>query len=312
MTTVQKAVCFFCMDPARDEVAPRVFEASRNMLELRETPWIVDGYPVLSHDAGSGNEIYYVRTETVICMAYDRYLPIINTLFADCSLGVMVNWHGGQNAPDRVLCVHTVGDVTGGVFGASAPKLSTHLARLLEACRADSGLEDFSVTTEATHWSGIVYGGDINWISDTAIPFLDVEIGSTSESYGNARAAKVIAQALAGLFSEAAAYPTVLYCGGMHFEDTITSAVLHPTHPVSLTHILPSRWMETDRYMGESGLETLKACITSIAGGVDGFAVHEKLKREQRELIDTLARQLGLPVIKRKALKNPDQTVFYT
>jgi len=139
----RKAVYFFCMDAAKDEVAPRIFEASAKLLPLKETAWTVDGYPVLSYDAGSGNEIYYVRTETVICMAYDRYLPLINTLFSDCALAVMVNWHGGQNAPDRVLCIHTVGDVSSGIFGTSAPELSTRLARLLESHRMDKGLTDF-------------------------------------------------------------------------------------------------------------------------------------------------------------------------
>lgn len=306
-----KAVYFFCMDPSKDEVAPRVFEAAARLHSLTETAWTVDGYPVLRQDAGRGNEIYYVRTETVICMAYDRYLPLINSLFSDCALAVMVNWHGGQNAPDRVLCIHTVGDVTSGIFGTSAPQLSTRLARLLEAFRAEKGLDDFSVTTEATHWSGVVYGGDVSWINETAVPFLDLEIGSTLESYQNPLAAEVIAHALGALYTEEAPCPTVLYCGGMHFEDTITAAVLHPTHPVALTHILPSRWLETERYTGEAGMAALKACIASIEGGIAGFVVHEKLKREQKDLIDALAEALRLPVIKRKALKNPDQTLFY-
>lgn len=310
--TNRKAVYFFCMDPSKDEVAPLVFAASAKLLPLKETAWTVDNYPVLSYDAGNGNEIYYVRTETVICMAYDRYLPIINTLFSDCGLAVMVNWHGGQNAPDRVLCIHTVGDVTSGIFGTSAPMLSTRLARLLESHRVEKGLTDFSVTTEATHWSGVVYGGDVRWITETIVPFIDLEIGSTSESYTDPTAAEVIAGALGDLFTPSEPCPTVLYCGGMHFEDTITAAVLHPTHPVALTHILPSRWLETERYTGDSGLQALKDCIASIEGGIAGFVVHEKLKREQKDLIDALAAALDLPVVKRKALKSPDQTLFYT
>ena len=307
----RKTVYFFCTDPAKDEVAPRVFEASQRLLSMVETDMKVDGYPVLCHDTGNGNLLYYVRTETVICMAYDRYLPAINELFSDCDLGVLVNWHGGQNAPDRVLCIHTVGDVSSGEFGPSEPKLSTNLARALEKHRAALDVHEFSVTTEATHWSGIVYGGNPEWINRAPLPFLDVEIGSTQESYAHPEAVESIARALADIYCEDREYPAVLYCGGMHFEDTITSAVLHPTHPVALTHILPSRWLENEAYTGEQGIKRLKECITSIKGGIQGFAVHEKLKREQKDLIDTLAVELGLPVIKRKALKTPEATVFH-
>ncbi len=306
-----KTVYFFCTDPTKDEVAPRVFEASQRLLNMDETDMKVDGYPVLCHDAGNGNLLYYVRTETVLCMAYDRYLPAINELFADCSLAVLVNWHGGQNAPDKVLCIHTVGDVSSGEFGPSAPKLSTNLARALERHRAALNVHEFAVTTEATHWSGIVYGGHPAWINRSPLPFLDVEIGSTLESYTHPEAVESIARALGDIYGADQDYPTVLYCGGMHFEETITAAVLHPTHPVALTHILPSRWLENEAYTGEQGIKALKACIASIEGGIQGFVVHEKLKREQKDLIDALAAELELPVIKRKALKAPETTVFY-
>jgi len=305
----RKVVYFFCMDLNQDEVAPRVFEASRRLLDLEETEWKVDDYPVLRYNAGAGDIIYYVRTQKIICVEYDCYLPVINSFFSDCDLGVLVNWHGGQNAPDRVLCIHTVGDVSSVTFGPSEPSLSTNLARAMEKYRRDVGLEDFRVTTEATHWSGIVYGGKPQWINDAPLPFLDVEIGSTSDSFGHAGAAVVLAKALADIYKENAHYPTLLYCGGMHFEDTATAAVLHDTHPIALTHILPTRWLEAEYYTGDSGVLALKECIDSIRGGIRGFVVHEKLKREQKDLIDTLAEQLKLPVIRRKALKNPEQAL---
>lgn len=306
-----KSVYFFCMDHSKDPVAPRVFEASQHMLDLQATEMVVDGYPVLVYETENGNTLYYVRTQTVICMAYDQYLPMINQMFAECDLAVMVNWHGGANAPDSVLCIHTVGDVASGTFGASAPALATHLARLLERNRSEEGLEGFSVTTEATHWSGVVYGGKPEWIAKTKLPFVDVEIGSTLDSYTHPGAIAVIAKALAQLYSEHLQYPVVLYCGGIHFEETITQAVLHPTHPVALTHILPSRWIENEQYAGIQGQTHLKQCINSIKGGIDGFVIHEKLKRDQKEAVIQLAEELGVPVIKRKALKTPEQTVFY-
>lgn len=309
--SVRKAVYFFCTDPAKDEVAPRVFEASCRMFPLRETEMSVDGYPVLMREAASGDLLYYVRTETVVCMAHDRYIADINRLFSDCDLAVLVNWHGGQNAPDRVLCIHTVGDVASATFGPSEPNLSTHLARGLETSRKAVGLDDFSVTTEATHWSGIVYGGKTEWILETPVPFLDLEIGSTLESYVEPKAAECIAMALGNLFEHTASYPVALYCGGMHFEETITAAVLHPTHPVALTHILPSRWIETEAYSGDTGRDRILACIASIRGGVQAVVIHEKLKREQRDLLEAIASEIGVPLLRRKALKAPELTELY-
>ena len=308
---VKKAVYFFCMDSEKDEVAPLVFEKSSEILKLSETGMEVDAYPVLEYKDGDGNIIYYVRTSTVICMDYGRYLPEIKEKFSDCDLAVMVNWHGGGNAPDKVICIHTVGDVSSGVFGKSEPVMSTNLARALERHRQVLELDDFKVTTEATHWSGVVYGGKVEWIDEYKVPFLDVEIGSTSESYNNPAAVEVIARALIEVFGESAEYPTILYMGGIHFEDTITNAVLHPTHPVSLTHILPSRWLENEMYTGEAGISHLMDCINSINGGVQGIVIHEKLGREQRELAAALSERLGVPLVKRKALKAPKSTEFY-
>lgn len=67
------------------------------------------------------------------------------------------------------------------------------------------------------------------------LPFLDIEIGSTSESYNNPVAASVIAYALMDAF--ASEEKCLLYfIWRSSFEDTITNAVLHKSHPVSLTY----------------------------------------------------------------------------
>ena len=307
-----KAVYFLCVDPKKDEVAPLVFEKSVSMLNLVETDMVVEGYPVLKCEQTSGNILYYVRTKVVICEDYKRYIPVINDYFGDCDLGVMVNWHGGQNAPDKVICIHTIGDVATANYSNSNPVLSTNLARALEKNRKMLELNDFRVTTEATHWSGVVYGGDPNWIRECRIPFLDVEIGSTSESYTNPIAVEVISRSLTEVFDESVKYPTVLYLGGIHFEDTITNAVLHQSYPVALTHILPSRWIENEMYTGESGIRFLMNCINSISGEIDGIVIHEKLKKEQKDIATTLANNLGIEIVKRKGLKSPENTILYT
>lgn len=299
----QSFVYFFCMDLSIDPVAPRVFDATVEALTLETSHLIVDGYPVLVYETETSIK-YYVRTQTIICMAYDLYIPVINRLFSDCRLAVMINWHGGGNAPDKVLCMHTIGDVESGTFGSSEPQLSSRLIQLLEESRKAVNLDDFTVTTEATHWSGVMYGGETSWINQVSVPFLDLEIGSSEESYDNQLAAQTIARALSKLEPWEGKHPVLIYCGGIHFEETITRGVLHPTHPVALTHILPSRWMENDQYSGEEGYANLNACVASIQDTVTGFVIHEKLNRAQRDLVVEYAEKNDMIVLKRKALKN--------
>ncbi len=307
----KKAVYFFCIDESKDEVAPKVLEKIMETFELTETGIEVDGYKVLKYTDEASNEFYFVKTKVVICADYSSYLPLINEYFEDFDIAAMVNWHGGQNAPDKVLCIHTVGDLASARYSPSNPVPSTNLARALEHHRERLNLEEFKVTTEATHWSGIVYEGKSEWIEKSKLPFLDIEIGSTSESYNSPVAASVIAYALMDAFVSEEKAPTVLYMGGVHFEDTITNAVLHKSHPVSLTHILPSRWLENEMYMGEDARDYLMKCIDSIYGSIDGIVIHEKLKREIKGHVEIIAEILSIPVIKRKALKSPEATVLY-
>jgi len=301
---------FLCMDSSRDEVAPLVFQKTESLIELTPLDWVVDDYPVLEYKDSDNNRYLYIRTNVVLCQDQQKYQPVLDKL-KDCALIGMVNWHGGQNAPDQILAIHTVGDVTSAHYPPSKPLYATNIARSLEAHRKELNLEDFKVTTEATHWSGIVYDGDIDWLNDLHAPLVDIEIGSTSDSYNNVIAIEIIAKSLLEVFDRTEAYPTVLYVGGIHFEDTITAAVLHPTHPVGLTHILPSRWIDHENYVGTVGRENILRCIHSIDGGIDGFVIHEKLKKPAKDVIRGLAEELNLPLIKRKALKTPENTVFY-
>lgn len=297
--------------PKRDEVAPLVFDQLNDMLELNTLDWQVDDYPVLEYIDAEGNQYIFIRTSVVLCQNYRHYQTVLDKL-SDFDLLGMVNWHGGNNAPDKILAIHTVGDVMSGHFPPSKPHYATNIARAMETHRQAANLEDFRVTTEATHWSGIVYEGDVNWLKDLHAPLVDIEIGSTTESYNNHTAIQIIAKSLLNVFDDNNVIPTILYVGGIHFEDTITAAVLHPSHPVNLTHILPSRWIDNEFYQGDLGKENIKKCIDSIDGGIQGFVIHEKLKKPAKDVIRALSEELNLPIVKRKALKTPENTIFYT
>ena len=200
MKTPKKAVYFFCDNLEKDPVASRIYGISKQLFNLEESKVTVDGYPVLSFQDAAGNVFQYVRTNEVISHDYPHYLPILNQHFADYDFGGVVNWHEGQNAPEAILTVHTTGDVPSGEFGAANPVYMRNMLLAIEENRKIHGLDNFSTLTEATHWSGIPYGGSPTLVPQYPVPLVDIEIGSSPINWSNSEAAKVIAQSLPQVF----------------------------------------------------------------------------------------------------------------
>lgn len=298
-----KALYFFCIDTKKDQVASNVYQQLTQLTKLQPLDQQVDNMPIMFFKDELDNTSYIIRTEQLLCENHNRYQPFIDQ-FNDVDIIGFVNWHGGEKAPDNILSVHTVGDVLQAIYTPSQPTLTTHLMRTLEKHRRDLELSSFSVTSEATHWSGVVYGLAVDDLKQVNIPLIDIEIGSSEQAYLNQSAGKAIALSLIDLFSGEQSYPTLLYVGGVHFETTISQAILRQDKPVALTHILPSCWVENDMYRGEGGLENFKRCIDSIQGGIDGIVMHEKLKGPTKATLRALAEQLGVSLMKRKELKN--------
>ena len=78
--------------------------------------WSVDGYPVTRCRDAWGHTHRFLRTRTLVSYDYAAYLPVLRERFAGADLAGEVTWHAGDNAPDRVLTAHTIGDVPSGVF----------------------------------------------------------------------------------------------------------------------------------------------------------------------------------------------------
>lgn len=306
----RKAVFFFCAGEARDPVAPRVFSASTQLFNLVGAGFDVDDWPVLHVADAHNNIFYYVRTSRVLSHDYKHYLPILNGRFSDFDLAGVVNWHGGTNAPDRILTVHTTGDVISGHFGAANPVYVRNLLRALDQHRIAAGLNEFRTTTEATHWSGIPNGGDPAWIVQFKVPLVDVEIGSTPISWSNQAATEAVARSLVEVFSEHDSdtrLRSLLCVGGVHLEASFPEAVLTSSadRPIAVSHILPNQWLAAGGYDTTSGLEKLAAAARSITDGVHCIAFHDDLKGKFKAQLKSLGEQLGVPVVKRQALKNP-------
>lgn len=305
----KKGVFFFCINPNIDPVAGNVLDAASGMYRMAETNIIIDDYPVLKYTDENENEFYFVKTNKVVCHDYRRYLPIMNSYFSDFDMAGLVTWHDGLNAPDRILSVHTTGDVDSGHFGNADPVYMHNLLLSLEKNRIAAGLEDFRITTEGTHWSGMIYdGGTPDMILQFPVPIVDIEIGSTSYCWSDCSAAKVIAHALTDVFNSSGKSLKNLLCvGGVHFEAAFAGAVLQTwgDNAFGISHIIPNHWLITGQYEGEDGITKLENCIKSIRGGIAGIAFHDNLKGVYKEQLRIIGRNYSIPVFKHQLLRRP-------
>lgn len=305
----RKAVYFFCDRADLDPAARHILAALREELDFEEEDVVVDGAPVLVHRGSDGRTVRAVRTADVLSHDYDRYLPILNRCFADADLAAVVNWHEGANAPERILCAHTTGDVITGHWGPADPVLFRSLVLALEEARREVGLDDFTVLTEATHWSGVPYDGDPALIPRYPVPVVDVEIGSEPSSWSHPGAARAVALALTRVFDHLHPDARSLLCvGGVQFERSFGEVVLGtpPERAVAVSHILANQWVTNSDYDTEAGLAKLRACVDSIRGGVSGIVFHDNLKGPFKQQLRALGEELGVPAFKHKKLRSPD------
>lgn len=307
---MKNAVYFFCDDPF-DPVAGNVLAAVRKIFSPEETSLLVDGLPVLACSTPSGESFHFVRTLKVVSHDYSRYLPVMADHFSDCDLAGIITWHEGENAPDGILTIHTTGDVDSGVFGPADPECMRNLLLAMERARVEEGLADYRVITEATHWSGMVYGGGApGMILQYPVPLLDIEIGSSPRCWGDERAARVLARSLLSVFrGDGRKVRNILCAGGVHFDPNFAAAafVSWDDSAFGVSHILANQWLVAGRYDEEEGADKLARCVASIRGGVSAIAFHDNLKGPCKDRFRALGKRLGIPVVKHQALRSPEK-----
>ena len=307
---MKKAVYFFCTDYERDEVAPRVLDYIKENYDLKSADYKFADRDVYEYTDDIGSLFSFVETDKVLSYDYDLYIPLLNKYFGDYDVAGVVNWHGGKNAPDKILTVHSTGDVVGKVFAPSNPIYLRNLMLAIEENRLKEGLDDFTTMTEATHWTGTIQGQDINLIDKYQVPIFDIEIGSTLESWKNPVAVSILANSLFRVFDNEK-YPSlndikVLLCtGGMHFEDSFSKVILNTEKPISIGHVLSAQWMVQGEYDKDENYQYLKKCVDSISMKVDGIVFHDNIKSAYKNQVKKLGEELGVPVFKYKKLKNP-------
>lgn len=306
----KRAVFYLAENENIDYVSPLVFKALLELDTYKETDMVVDGNPVLMKKDQVGDEFFFVRTQKVLCHDYNRYLPTMIEYFSDFDVAGIITWHEGANAPDNIFSVHTTGDVDSGNFGPVNPQYMHNILSALEKNRLDANLEDFSVTTEATHWSGMMYGDSgPEKILEYPVPIMDIEIGSSEESWKNPAAVKVLAKSLTEIFKEDGLdLKNILCAGGKHFERGFSEEIFRTWdgYGYGISHIIPNQWLVTGEYEKENGQEKLELCVSSIVGGISAIAMHDGLKGAYKEQLRILGEKLGVPVFKHQKLRKPE------
>jgi D-tyrosyl-tRNA(Tyr) deacylase len=179
----------------------------------------------------------------------------------------------------------------------------------IERNRRALRLDDFSTVTEATHWSGKVYGGAPDLIARYRVPLVDVEIGSSPESWSNDVAVEVLAHSLTEVFDVVSDGVKSLLCvGGVHLEKSFAAAVLNTADscPLAVSHIFANHWIVSGGYEQETGLEKLERGAKSIVGlPLAAIVYHDSIKSAYKQQCRALGERLRLPVFKHKALAHP-------
>jgi D-tyrosyl-tRNA(Tyr) deacylase len=304
--SLKQAVFFFCVKEPHHHVARSVFERLSMLYSPENAGFEIDGYPVLHCHDKNGNRLCFCRQKELISYDFRRYLPVLQDRFHDFDLAAEVNWHEGANAPDRVLTVHTIGDVEAGVFTPGNPRLFRNLLLSLESEREMAALEDFTVLTEGTHWTGSFKGQNPEDLKSLPLPMVDIEIGSTPGVWENPEAVHVLARSLGGVFDSDEDLDSVLCVGGIHFERSFCEAAKNRGYSFGISHILPNQWLVSGGYDKEENYWKLEAAASSIEGEIKAIVFHEGIKGPFRDACRRLGESLGIPVIRHKHLRKPE------
>jgi D-tyrosyl-tRNA(Tyr) deacylase len=301
MSNLPSDAFFICVNPERDPCALHVFAALERLSNVVATGEDFDGYPVLVHRRADGTVAQIVRTRDVVSNDYGRYAAAMTAAFGHVRAAIVVNWHEGANAPDRVLTFHSTGDVPAGIFAPTDPNLFAGYTLALERERLREGLEDYRTIVEATHWSGVVYGARPADVLNFNKQIYDLEIGSSPECWRDERACTVLARVCLEGPEPSADAPSFIYCGGVHFEENVTQALLSRRWGVG--HVLPNHWLVSGDYGADAEGEKLAACIGSYTKPPGTLVIHKGLDSEIRNRLIEVSAGVNLRYITHKGLR---------
>ena len=304
---MKKAVYFFCPVEELDICASGTLRHIKELLPLKESGITVDDTAAYYYIDDDGNRFDFVSCSYYLSHRYDKYLPMMTEHFSNYDVAGYINWHGGANAPDKVLTVHSVGDVMTGKFAPSNPTYIKNLAVSLEKWRQNLGLSYFTTYTEATHWSGSIHGSDTALLEAYTVPMFDIEIGSQPETWANKAAQEALARTLTEVFKSNDRPKTILALGGIHFDETYSNSLKDAMSGISVGHYLPTVWLTGGGYEGEAGLDMLAHAVSTIAGGIDAVVFNDNMKKPVKDCVRAFAAKIGKPLLKHRRLNEPSQ-----
>jgi D-tyrosyl-tRNA(Tyr) deacylase len=315
MSNNKKAIYYICNNPSWGHVALHVWNILEEEGYLSEPTGIIfDGGEVMKYTDKKNNEFYFAPTETAICLDYPRYLPDMNRYFADFDISGMVTWHEGASAPDNVLTVHSLGDVNSGVYGPAKPKYMRNLLLAMDRNRQELGLDDYSVVTEATHWSGAHEDeSDPSLLLEYPVAMMDIEVGSDESSWSNLTACLALARSLTQIFDDDGnKVHNILCVGGIHFDPNFRGAVFTDwdKEAFGVTHIIANQWLVAGEYENGEGLRKIIDCISAIDGEIEAIAFHDKMKACYKDLVRKLGEEYQIPIYKHQRLRKPQGLDF--
>ncbi len=315
MSNNKRAVYYICNNPSWGHVALHVWNILEEEGYLSEPTGIIfDGGEVMKYTDKKNNEFYFAPTETAICLDYPRYLPDMNRYFADFDISGMVTWHEGASAPDNVLTVHSLGDVNSGVYGPAKPKYMRNLLLAMDHNRQELGLDDYSVVTEATHWSGAHEDeSDPALLLEYPVAMMDIEVGSDESSWSNLTACRALALSLTQIFDDdGKKVHNILCVGGIHFDPNFRGAIFTEwdNEAFGVTHIIANQWLVAGEYENGEGLRKIIDCISAIDGEIEAIAFHDKMKACYKDLVRKLGEEYQIPIYKHQRLRKPQGLDF--
>ena len=152
MLSGKKAVYYLSNNEKRPGLVSRlVWELLDEKKILSPAGFSFDGQVVMLHRDERNNEYFFVPTEVPVCWDYPHYLPEMNEYFSDCDVAGLVTWHEGASAPPKVLTVHSIGDVSTGVYGPINPVYMRNLLLALENGRKAEVVPKIWTGMIATH-----------------------------------------------------------------------------------------------------------------------------------------------------------------
>ena len=309
----KKVVYFICNNKEFNGHVSNIVLDMLKEKNLDKSGIIFDGHEVLMYTDDRGNSYYFAETDEPICYAYERLLDDMNKYFGDFDMSGMVTWHEGASAPPNVLTVHSLGDVNTGVYGPTNVRCMYNLLYGYERNRIKYGLEDYTVVTEATHWSGS-YGGktDPKLLLDFPVPMVDIEVGSDESSWSNKKACLALYDTLFEVFNDDdLKIHNILCVGGMHFDPDFAKAVftVWDNNTFGVTHIIANQWLVTGDYTGDRGIELMDNAIKAI-GDIEAIVYHDNTKGCYKDVIRALGTKYNIPVFKHQKLRKPEEIEF--